>query len=73
MEKTLLRKKQDKSLVIKEMQEHGGEFVALNSERVAIAYGISEEALATKLAEQGLRLNDFLISRVPEWDCGFIF
>ena len=73
MDKTLLRKKPDKALVIKEMREHGGEFVALNSERVAIAYGTSEEELASKLASQGLRLNDFLISRVPEWDCGFVF
>lgn len=73
MDKTLLRKKPDKALVIKEMREHGGEFVALNSERVAIAYGTTEEELADKLASQGLRLNDFLISRVPEWDCGFVF
>ena len=74
MDKTLLlRKKQDKSLVIQEMKEHGGEFVALNAERVAIAYGASEEELASQLASQGLRLNDFLISRVPEWDRGFIF
>ncbi len=65
--------KPEKSLVIQEMREHGGEFVALNSERVAIAYGTSEEELASKLASQGLRLNDFLISRVPEWDCGFVF
>ncbi len=73
MDKTLLRKKQDKSLVIKEMREHGGEFVALDAERVAIAYGVTEAELSTKLADRGLRLNDFLISRVPEWDCGFMF
>lgn len=73
MDNTLHRKKPDKSLVIQEMREHGGEFVALNSERGAIAYGTTEEELAVKLASQGLRLNDFLISSVPEWDCGFVF
>ena len=73
MDNALLRKKPDKSLVIQEMREHGGEFVALNTGRVAIAYGTTEEELASKLASQGLQLNDFLISRVPEWDCGFVY
>ncbi len=73
MDKTVLRKKPDKSFVIQEMREHGGEFVALDSERAPIAYGVTEEALEAKLATQGLRMNDFLISRVPEWDCGFSF
>ena len=73
MDNALLRKKPDKSLVIQEMREHGGEFVALDAERVGIAYGTTEEELEAKLAENGLRLNDFLISRVPEWDCEFMF
>ena len=73
MDNALLRKKPDKSRVIQEMREHGGEFVALDAERVAIAYGTTEEELEAKLAENGLRLNDFLISRVPEWGCEFMF
>ena len=55
------------------MKDHGGEFVALNSQRVAIVYGETEDELAVELAGKGLLLSDVIVSKVPEWDCGFIF
>ena len=72
MSKALTESPEEIDQLIREMKEHGGEFVALDSDGRALAYGVSEDDLVPQLAEQGLQLWDVLVSRVPKWDCGFM-
>ena len=73
MSKALKKSSEELDRIMAEMRNHGGEFVAMNSQRVAITYGETEEELELELAGMGLLLSDVIVSKVPEWDCGFIF
>ena len=55
-----------------EMQEHGGEFVALDAHDVGIAYAPTEEELEVKLQAVGLRLCDVCVSRVMEYGVSYL-
>ena len=54
-----------------EMKEHGGEFVALDSNDIGIAYAPTEEELEVKLRAIGLRLCDVCVSRVMEYGMSY--
>ena len=73
MSKTLKKSPEELDRIVAEMKNHGGDFVAMNSQRVAITYAETEEELEVELAGMGLLLSDVIVSKVPEWDCGFIF
>ena len=73
MSKALKQSPEELDQIVAEMKKHGGEFVALNSQRVAIAYGETEDELKVELAGMGLLLSDVIVSKVPEWECGFVF
>ncbi len=55
-----------------EMKEHGGEFVALDSQDMAIVYAPTEEELEMKLQAIGLRLCDVCVSRVMEYGVSYL-
>lgn len=55
-----------------EMKEHGGEFVALDTNDVAILYAPTEEELALKLHEIGLRRSDVCVSKVMEYGMSYL-
>ncbi len=55
-----------------EMKEHGGEFVALDSNDIGIVYAPTEEELVVKLHAIGLRRCDVCVSRVMEYGVGYM-
>jgi hypothetical protein len=70
--KNLVQTTDDVERLLLEMQEHGGEFVALDNDESPIVYAATEEQLEIVLGGLGLRLCDVIVSRVPEYGVSYI-
>ncbi len=63
---------EDEKRQLTEMKEHGGEFVALDSNDIGIVYAPTEEELIVKLQAIGLRRCDVCVSRVMEYGVSYM-
>ena len=72
MSKNLVQLTENDERLLTEMKEHGGEFVALDSQDVAIVYAATEEGLVLKLQAMGLRRSDVCVSRIMEYGVSYM-